>query len=642
MGRPIVFGNGKLHVGLNQFGLVADIYYPHVGQYNQSPASSQYQRIGVYVDDAMHWLDNGAWTFKFKYIDSALIGVTSAHNAECGISLELYDAVDARLNVFMRSLNIINTRANNREIKLFFQQHLTIGASLLPETAQALPESGAILHYKADQYVMAGGRTIDGRFYDQFAVGRCNTGFDGTFRDAEDGHLSGNAVEYGEVDSVFGFKIEVAGHDSSRVEYWMAWGGSFSEVQKLHKKIQTEGVLARLLKTDQWWSQWLLRTERASVRLPKHYQKPFTQSIMIIKSHIDNDGGVIASTDTSSSGPANDAYGYVWPRDTAYALWPLVRLGYVSEITNFFDYCQRTIQPEGYLMHKYFPDGSVGPNWNGWYHDSVTEAPIQEDETAIIVFLFARFYEVQKNRALLDTYYHSLIVPMTKFLASYIDNATSLPNPSYDIWEHSYLTSTYTTGVVYGALAEAAYLAEIMNDASNAVHWKTTAETIKRHSASLYSPSSSCFNKGFRANNPNDVDETIDVSSVYGAYMFGLYSIKSPEVAESVKSIKSALQNVDNPGLARFERDGYQQADSTQPNAWFVTSLWLAQYCFEIDDMEAGMEIIEWVTAQMSSTGMLAEQVTSTAEKMSVSPLVWSQAEYVNCLLDTTSHGVQG
>lgn len=640
MGRPIIFGNGKLHVGLNQFGLIADVYYPHVGQYNQSPASDQYQRIGVYADGVMHWLDNGTWTFKFKYIDSALIGVTSAHNSDCGISLEFYDAVDARLNLFVRSINIINTKSQSREIKLFFQQHFTIGSSLLPETAQALPESGAILHYKEDQYVIAGGKTIAGATYSQFAVGRCNKGFDGTYRDAEDGLLSGNAVEYGEVDSVFGFEVEISGHDSSRVEYWMAWGSSLTEVQKLHKKIQTEGVLARLLKTDQWWSQWLMRTQRAASRLPKHYQKPFVESTMIIKSHIDNGGGVIASTDSSSSGPANDAYGYVWPRDAAYALWPLVRLGYTNEITNFFDYCLRIIQPEGYLMHKYFADGTVGPNWNGWYHDSVTESPIQQDETAIVVFLFARFYEVQRNRTLLDTYYHSLIVPMVRFLAGHIDSTTRLPKPSYDIWEHSYLTSTYTTGVVYGALAEAAYLAEIMNDAGNAVHWKATAETIKRHSVALYSPTKKCFNKGFRSNNVEDSDETTDMSSVYGAYMFGLYSIKSPEVTMSIDTVTQTLSDASTPLLARFEGDKYQTAElDSKPNAWIVTSLWLAQYCFEVDDMETGMQIIELVTHQMSSTGMLAEQISD--QSGSVSPLVWSQAEYVNCLLDTLPHGVQ-
>lgn len=36
MARPIVLGNGEMHVGINKFGEVHDFYYPYVGQENST------------------------------------------------------------------------------------------------------------------------------------------------------------------------------------------------------------------------------------------------------------------------------------------------------------------------------------------------------------------------------------------------------------------------------------------------------------------------------------------------------------------------------------------------------------------------------------------------------------------------------
>ena len=79
---------------------------------------------------------------------------------------------------------------------------------------------------------------------------------------------------------------------------------------------------------------------------------------MVVKSHIDKRGAVIASTDTTMLNYSRDAYGYRWPRDGAYALWPLIRLGYVTEPRRFFEFTCRGLHQSGYLMHKYQPGRS--------------------------------------------------------------------------------------------------------------------------------------------------------------------------------------------------------------------------------------------------------------------------------------------
>ncbi len=637
MPRPIVLGNGSVQVGINQFGLIEVFSFPYVGYENHCATHGEYQRIGVYIDDTMHWLDNGLWDVNFRYIDQALIGVVRAHNPTIGIGLELYMAVDAELPVYISSINIINAHSSKREITVYIQQNFVLGDTNLPDTIQALPDNHAIVQYKADRYVMVGGVTIHGEGFQQYAVGRYHSRTSsGTFRDAEDGQLSQNPVDHGRVDGVIGFMLSVNGNDSSRLEYWIATGSSMASVERVHRQMRKDGVLYHMLKTDQWWQKWLQRTLCAADRLPRNVRSHIIESMMIIKAHIDSHGGIVASSDSSILDHETDTYNYIWPRDATYALWPLIRLGYADEVLRFFDFCIQVMEPEGFLQQRYLPNGTVGSTWNPYFHNGITMPPIQEDETAIVVFMFARYYEVHKKRTDLETYYPSLVKPMASFLATYFDESRGLPKASYDIWEHDFQTTTYTTGLVYGALVGAARLAEIMQDPDSAVHWKSTADMIKQNRDTFFDQETSCVIKGFLAD--GTPDKTLDSASVYGAYMFGLYGVDSPQISSSISQIRTRLHCQAFPyGVMRFEGDDYRKSESSQQsNLWYVPSLWMAQYYFEKDQMDEGMKIIEWVTSQMSSTSMLAEQCGSVSGKpLSVSPFVWSQAEYVNCLLDT-------
>lgn len=119
------------------------------------------------------------------------------------------------------------------------------------------------------------------------------------------------------------------------------------------------------------------------------------KSLMLIKAHTDRRGGVIASCDSSIYNYGRDYYSYVWPRDGAYAMWPLIRLGYTEEPKKFFEFCRDIMNPDGYMMHKYQPDKAIGSTWHPLIHDKHSELAIQEDETAIILYLLAEFYSMK-------------------------------------------------------------------------------------------------------------------------------------------------------------------------------------------------------------------------------------------------------
>ncbi len=85
----------------------------------------------------------------------------------------------------------------------------------------------------------------------------------------------------------------------------------------------------------------------------------------------------------------------------------------------------------------------------------------------------------------------------------------------------------------------------------------------------------------------------------------------------------------------RYAGDRYYRLSSdAPPNAWCITTLWMAQYYIKIartkSDLGKVYDILTWVHERASESGVLPEQINPyTGEHLSTAPLVWSHAEYV-------------
>ena len=119
--------------------------------------------------------------------------------------------------------------------------------------------------------------------------------------------------------------------------------------------------------------------------------------------------------------------------------------------------------------------------------------------------------------------------------------------------------------------------------------------------------------------------------------MFGLYDIDSEEIKTAFDSLSPIFGfSPETPGLPRYENDYYQRANpESNGNWWYITSLWMAQYANEIGNAELAQKIVNWTLSQADPSSMFAEQINpDTGEPVSVSPLVWSHAEYMATMLD--------
>jgi len=636
-----MLGNGQLTVGLNEQGLVHDFYYPYVGLDNLTTARSVHHKIGVWIDGDFSWVgDDAGWETHVDFEEDALVSNITWHSERLQVTLRANDFVDPRVNAFCRKLTAYNDADHQREIRVFMHQVFQISRAGRADTALYEPSEHYLYDYKGRCGLLIYGQQSDGPAYDQYSIGNYGIeGKEGTYKDAEDGELSNNAVEHGGVDTVLRFVCHLDSGASQEIDYWIVAADSQFSAEKLHLSLKTEGLTARLAAAREWWSEWLGTGEARLTTIDKQYRSIVKKSLMVIKAHTDKRGGIIASCDSSIYNFGRDYYSYVWPRDGAYAIWPLIRLGYRDEPKKFFEFCRDILTPDGYLMHKYQPDRAIGSTWHPLVHGNRRELAIQEDETASVIYMLGEYYAHSEDESFVSGLYQTLIQPAANFMATFIDDETKLPHASYDLWEEKFATHTYTVALTYQALHVAADFAELFEYPDDAVRWRSVADEIAKNAGVFFCQERGAYRKSILLEEDGSLrfDNVIDISSFYGVMMFAGKDFGVDHINETAKTIETnLLDQSPTGGSPRYEHDNYF-ASSPQllGNPWFVTTLWMAQYYVRVGQADKARHYLDWTVDKALPSGVLSEQINpTTGEILSVTPLVWSHAELINTALD--------
>ncbi|MCK5628940.1 glycoside hydrolase family 15 protein, partial [Candidatus Bathyarchaeota archaeon] len=433
MPRELCVGNGNLLVNFDSDYNMRDIYFPMVGMENH--LSGHYARFGVWVDGKFSWI-NDSWKKRLTYREDSIVTDVSLEKPELQIEMLVEDGVHHFYNIFLRKIIVKNTSERLREIRLFFSHDLHLYETDKGITAYYAPDLDAIIHFKKDRYFLISGSSEKESLF-QYAVGVTEFGgLDGTWKDAEDGQLSGNPVAHGSVDSVISLKALIPGKTERVFYYWFAAGKSLETVSKLHRTIKENSFQNLLQETDQYHKTWVNKSEINFGDLPSEIVKMFKRSLLILRTQIDNGGGIIASGDSDILRFNKDTYSYVWPRDGAFVVMGLDAAGYHHITQRFFKFCEKIMTNKGFLFQKYNSDGSWGSTWHPWVNSKKEfQLPIQEDETALVVYSLWNHYQQAKDIEFVAPLHETLVCKAADFMAKYRDEATKLPLPSYDLWE---------------------------------------------------------------------------------------------------------------------------------------------------------------------------------------------------------------
>jgi GH15 family glucan-1,4-alpha-glucosidase len=649
MPRDLPVGNGRLLVTFDALYRIRDFYFPHVGQENH--AGKQPFLFGVWADGAdgaphrLHWVHEEGWTRSLDYEDDTLVGRALLRNEGLGLELQCADVVDFHLNVYLRHVVVRNLLDAPRALKLYFHHAFCILGNSVGDTAYFDPATRCLIHYKGARYFLINCCGPNACGIESFATGTCGgAGLEGTFRDAEDGALSGNPIAQGSVDSILEIKVDLDAKGEASSHYWIIAGTNYDEVSEIDRLVLSRSPDELIRRTRDYWLCWANKEDYGLDALPPPVARHFKRSLLILTTQIDSEGAVLAANDTDYLHFSSDTYSYCWPRDGALTCHALDLAGHGAQARRFFEFCARVIRHEGYLLHKYNPDGTVASSWLPWT-STVSRLPIQEDESALVVWALWQHYLKFRDIDFIRTLYRPLVISIGDFLARYRDTATGLPLPSWDLWEERCGVHAYTCGAVHGGLTAAHHFAATFGQTEKAeLYGQAMTELRRGIDEHLYCPAQRRF---YRALVPADGgwqrDATLD-SSICGLWLFGAYPPNDPRVLETARQLREGLTvRTEMGGVARYENDRYFRSSSVEGrvpgNPWFICTLWDAllrvPLCESEKDLEAeALPLLLWAVRHARPSGVMSEQIhPETGEPLSVSPLTWSHATFVECVM---------
>jgi GH15 family glucan-1,4-alpha-glucosidase len=643
MPRSIVLGNGQLLVCLDGHGIVRDLFFDFIGQENH--VGGYRHRVGVWVDGGFAWLDDPAWQKSVRFEEGTMIGRVTAVHDGLGAQLDFTDCVYNEKDIFIRRLAVRNLRHNPRHVRVFFGQEFQISETTQANSAFYEPVENVVVQYRGRRVFMMNGRVGEGGVSD-YAIGTAHhRGLEGTWRDAEDGKLSKNPVDHGSVDSVVGFDLPMAPNEEKVMHYWLCAGHSLVEVGELNRYVLERTAQHLLDTTSNFWRAWVGMYKFEFPDVPKHLVDLFRTSLLIIRTHCDNRGAVIASADSDFLQHGKDTYAYMWPRDGALVVKALDSAGYFENTQEFFRFCNRVLMPGGYLMHKYNCDMSLGSSWHPWVGATGhPHLPIQEDETALTLHAIWNHYQNKHDLEFIESIYNSFIRPAGNFLVQYRHPRTGLPRPSYNLWEEQRAVFTFSAASTYAGLKAAAEISRVLGKMQRTKRYEDAAEEVKAGILKyLFDPTTGAFLKSIRWTEAGEEirDSQIDASSAYGITEFGVLDIDDPRLASAWEATRKALW-VQGPvgGICRYTGDVYfRRSDNVPGNPWIICTLWYAQYLIKRAktqaDFRPAMDLIEWAARYSQNSGVLPEQVNpATGEPLSATPLTWSHAAFVQTMVD--------
>lgn len=633
--RDIPVGNGSLLVNFDERYHLRDVYFPHVGQENQTDGYPS--RFGVWASGRFSWVDSDEWSRELGYVGETLVTDVRLTNSTIGVEIVSNDTVASHENVFLRRIQVKNLFSEDREIRVFLHHDFRLYENKVGDTAYYDPETGAIIHYQKHRYFLI---NTDPHF-NSFATGRKDfKGQEGTWRDAEDGELHGGAITEGSVDSTVGVHFRLGAGETFGFFCWLAAGTSHSDVATLDSLVRTRGPQKYLDYTSNYWRAWVNKNGTDLSELPEPIVDQYKRSLLIIRTQIDNDGAILAANDWDVTERATDHYSYLWTRDGALVANALDQAGYSHLTRKFFEFCARIVHPNGYFLQKYNADGTVASGWHAsWDLNAKKEVvAIQEDETGLVLWSLWEHYQLFRDIEFAHRMYTKLVIPCADFMDKFVHPDLGLPKPSWNLWEDRRGIHTFTCATVVAGLRAAAAFARLFAEEDRAKRYIETAESmLNAMRFSLYSTELGRFYRSLQLHGDDhfEPDSTLD-ASLFALFYFGCFEADDPMVVSTMEAIEEGLRV--NGGIARFSGDGYMRvSEAPSGNAWMICTLWLADYYItrarSKQDLQPAMEFVKWCCEHALPSGVMAEQIDpSNGRSLSVAPLTWSHSTFVSTI----------
>ena len=627
MPRPLVFGNRRLLVCLDDRHRIRDLYWPRVGQSNH--ISGRAVAWGVWTEGSMSWTDGPEWIIAQGRVEGSLAGKSVLQNDALGLRLEAAEAIDPVRPCLVRRVTVVNLEPRPRSLRFFFNHELLIDESEIGNTAMYHPDLGGIVHYRQKVYAFFGLRGPAGPAT-RWATGPRRVGhFPGTWVQCAQGELNGSSMDVGAVDSTLGLDLELDPLEETWLEWRLCMAEDLAAVENLAEwwnGIVFDAALTHQMDGESEWVSTNLAEK--TDHLDEWQSERLRSSMLLIRTQVDAEGGILAGNDSDTMTGNTLNYSNVWPRDAALVADALRSVGIHQEVDDSLEFGIRTLPPNGLYRQKYWPDGTLGVSWHPMWWKGRKVLPIQVDETALMVWVASRrLMEPGAPQRL----WPELVAPALRGLESQIDDQ-GWPLPSWDLWEERRGVSFFAVCSILAAWAESEQAARVVGADPEPIRARRLR--LEEQCRARMLAADGAFVR--QIDEDGHPDPTVDSALVAGLLLMPFDQMDDPAVRTTIQKVRDRIhEKSPSGGCARYEGDYYHRKDDRYPGSpWIISTLWLAQAALKFDrDIAEAERILGWIRRIEAPTGVLPESIHPvTAEPLSVSPLTWSHAELVRTL----------
>ncbi len=408
--------------------------------------------FGVRIDGALSWLDDTEnWKLQqtVQYPLAALRLI--ATNKKIGISLEVHGTVAHQAAAVWQRVQVVNRWDRPRRVQLVLRRHISF------RQPQAYVQEEIILpRTKAKSERVASAFPLALHLSSHAAIAVSMATADSVQRQ----------VKHKQQASYI--SLDIPAHSSKHVDVLLSVGTTGSNVLKIHNRVWKQGFTHHYQAVGQAWSEWSVPVARLFRGMTPPLRRIFLANAIAVRSHCFPVG-------VAEQHPATGDY-YYSMRATAFALWPLLRLGHYAEVADVFTQIAATFTVRGGISIQtsdLFTDSTPLVKQSTSRKNHTYHEPLQPDVLANLIFLFAQLSRQMPAKRSIRPLYKKFLQPVMRSLGEYYEQFMI-----DDSSERSDVPSLYTHVVLYAACRAASGVAEQQKQREDTVAWEALADDI--------------------------------------------------------------------------------------------------------------------------------------------------------------------
>jgi GH15 family glucan-1,4-alpha-glucosidase len=626
MPRPFAYGNGRLLAQFDDHHQMRDLCWPLPGQHNHLAGNAI--RWGIWLEGhSFQWLGLAPWQGELSSDDHGAVGRIRLTRPGFPIEVEMASSVDPEQDACAVEITLRSLAGGVLHPRLFSHHDLRLYESDMGECAYWDPERHAMVHYKQGVWAAMSlglpgspaGREFGASFKGADRLG-------GAWKGCLQGHLNGNPIDQGVIDSALGCQLDLGIGEAETVRWALGMGDAESVFDALACAEDSPALFARA---------HAAAAEKAS-RLTIHWPGLPASAATAAKktaaglfSQIAENGAILAANDSDIMTVNRANYSNCWPRDMALTAEACAELGWPEVRTGALAWTAGVQRHKGMLMQKYCPDGSLGPGWHPRWKGGVEVWPIQEDETALMAVVWADEAQAKGQRPEVGG------EEWLAALAAYVD-ADGLPLPSWDLWEERRGVHFFTVLVVIEALRKGAAALALPGAEAPGLA-ETALAAADKMEAALVKFRLPEGGWARMIGEDGALDLKPDASQLAAL-------LRRPDLLLSEDG-KATLARVEaqcaapGGGFGRYPEDWYHRQGDLPSSPWIICTCWVALVRLALGRVEEAWDAMNWCLSRAAPTGVFAEQHSpADGRPLSVSPLTWSHAEVLTALHRLSLH----